>query len=165
MKSGSVIANRKRIDPFVFAPLIFIAHFLEEAPTFVSWFNSHAAPGITAGMFWRVNLAALAITLIVVAVDWLGRSALSLVLVVAWLGFLMPANGIFHVVGAFVDRGYVPGLVTALFLYLPCYSFLFVRAVKSKLASVPILIGAAIFGAIPMATHGYLILFRGSRLF
>ena len=157
--------NLKRFDPVLLAPLIFIAHFLEEAPTFVPWFNSHVTPGITPGMFWRVNITGLAITLVVVAIEWFSRSSLSLILVVGWLGFLMLANAIFHIVAAIVDRSYVPGLLTAVLLYLPYYSWLFVRGVKSKVAGIPVLILAAIIGAIPMCAHGYLIVFRGSRLF
>ena len=60
------------------APFIFVCHFLEEAPTFVEWFNAHVARGITSGLFWRVNISALVITLIVVGIEWLSRSAFSL---------------------------------------------------------------------------------------
>jgi hypothetical protein len=160
-----VTVSRKWAGPILLAPPIFIVHFLEEAPTFVSWFNSHVARGITSGMFWRVNLTALVITLMVVTFEWFSRSSLSLVLVVAWFGCLMLANGLFHIVGAIVDGRYVPGLVTAAFLYLPYYFWLFGRAVKSKRVGVPVLILSAIIGAIPMLAHGFLILFRGSRLF
>lgn len=157
--------NLKRFDPVLLAPLIFIAHFLEESPTFVLWFNSHVTPAITPGMFWRVNITGLAITLVVVAIEWFSRSSLSLILVVGWFGFLMLANAIFHIVAAIVDRNYVPGLLTAVLLYLPYYSWMFVRGVKSTVAGIPVLILAAIIGAIPMCAHGYLIVFRGSRLF
>jgi len=161
----SIPLSRKWFDPILLAPLIFACHFLEEAPTFVPWFNAHVSRGITSGLFWRVNLTALVITLIVVAIEWSSRSGFSLVLVIAWFSFLVLANAIFHIVGAFVDRRYVPGLVTAIVLYLPYYSWLFVRGVKSKRAGIPVLIVAEIIGAIPMLAHGYLILFRGSRLF
>lgn len=157
--------TNKWTGPILLAPPIFIVHFLEEAPTFVSWFNSHVARGITSGMFWRVNLTALVITLIVVALEWFSQSSLSLVLVVAWFGFLFFANAILHIAGAVVDRGYVPGLITAALLYLPYYFWLFMRGVKSGKVAPPVLILAATIGAIPMCLHGYLILFRGSRLF
>jgi len=158
-------SERKLFDPILLAPPIFVAHFLEESPTFVSWFNSHVERGITPGLFWRVNLTALVITMIVVAVEWFSHSSLSLVLVIAWFGALMFANAIFHIAGAFVDSRYVPGVATAAMLYLPYYLWLFVRGVKSRLVGVPVLIGAAVIGGIPMFAHGYLILFKGSRLF
>lgn len=149
----------------LFAPFLFICHFLEESPGFVEWFNSHVARGITQELFWSVNISGLIITLIVVAVEWFSRSALSLTLAVAWFGFLMFANGSFHIAASLIDRQYVPGLVTAAVLYIPFYVWLFTNAVKSKRVEVPVLIAAAVLGSIPMFIHCYLILFRGSRLF
>jgi len=149
----------------VLAPLIFVCHFLEESPRFVEWFNAHVARGISSGLFWRVNISALVITLIVVGSEWLSRSAFSLTLVIAWLGFLMLANALLHIAGGLVDRQYVPGLVTAVFLYIPYYLWLFVKAVKSERVNQLVLFAAAVLGSIPMLVHGYLIIFRGSRLF
>jgi len=147
------------------APFVFVSHFLEESPRFVEWFNTHVARGITSGLFWRVNISALVITIVVVGLDWLSRSALSLSLAIVWLSFLMLANAIFHIVGGVVDRQYVPGLVTAILLYIPYYSWFFVKAVKSKRVKVIGLVVATVLGSLPMLMHGYLILFRGSRLF
>lgn len=147
------------------APFIFIAHFLEESPGFVEWFNVHVPRGITSGLFWRVNIAALIITLIVVAIEWFSRSAFSLTLALAWLSFLMMANAMFHIVGGVVDKQYVPGLATAVLLYIPYYSWLFIKAVKSKRVKVVGLVAAAVAASLPMLIHGYLIIFRGSRLF
>ncbi len=147
------------------APFIFIGHFLEESPRFVEWFNAHVPRGITSPLFWRVNISALVITLIVVAIEWFSRSAFSLILAIAWLSFLMLANALFHVVGGVVDKQYVPGLATAILLYIPYYCWLFMKAVKSKRVRVVGLVAAVVLGSLPMLIHGYLILFRGSRLF
>ena len=46
------------------APIVFTAHVLEEGSSFVAWFNDHVTRGITPGLFWTVNLAALVITLL-----------------------------------------------------------------------------------------------------
>ncbi|HKR00721.1 MAG TPA: HXXEE domain-containing protein [Pyrinomonadaceae bacterium] len=147
------------------APIIFVCHFLEESPGFVQWFNGHVARGITQGLFWRVNLTGLAITLIVVAAGWFSRSAFSLTLAAVWLCFLMPANAIFHLAGALVDRQYVPGLATALLLYLPFYIWFFIKVVKVRQVKLMALLAGAVLGSLPMLIHGYLIIFRGSRLF
>ncbi|CAN5567390.1 hypothetical protein BH20ACI3_BH20ACI3_43100 [soil metagenome] len=147
------------------APVIFVCHFLEESSGFVQWFNELVARGITSGLFWRVNLSALTITLIVVGIQWFSRSAFSLILAIAWLSFLMLANAIFHIAGGLIDRQYVPGLATAILLYLPYYSWFFIKAVKSKQAKVIVLVVGAVLGSLPMLMHGYLIIFRGSRLF
>lgn len=147
------------------APFVFVVHFLEESPGFVGWFNSHVARGITQSLFWGVNLTALFITLAAVLFEWFSRTPLSLDVALAWLGFLMPANALFHVAGSLVDRRYVPGLATAVLLYLPYYLWLFVRALKSRRVTAAALLAAAVPCALPMLVHGYLILFRGDRLF
>lgn|SRR5574341_816269 len=154
--------RRSWSDPVLLAPIIFVCHFLEESPTFVPWFNAHVARGITSDLFWTVNLTALVITLLVVAVEFLSRSSASAILMAGWFGFLMGANALFHIVGGFVDRAYVPGLITAVLLYVPYYSWLIARSVKRAGAAS---IVATVIGAVPMAIHGYLILFKGSRLF
>ncbi|HEV8369198.1 MAG TPA: HXXEE domain-containing protein [Pyrinomonadaceae bacterium] len=147
------------------APVIFVCHFLEESPTFVEWFNSHVTRGISLGLFWRVNLSALVVTLTVVGIEWLFRCAFSMTLAVGWFAFLMFANAIFHIAAGLVGGRYVPGLVTAVVLYIPYYLWLFVKAVKSERVNVSVLFGSAVLGSMPMLMHGYLIVFRGDRLF
>ena len=146
------------------APVIFGAHFLEEGPRFVAWFNAHVTPGITAPLFWTVNLTGLAITVAIVLINWLSDSAISTTLAVVWLSFLMFANALFHVVGAIVDGGYMPGVATSIVLYLPFYSWFVARVVQSGRLSRTAVVISAIIGAIPMLAHGYLMVFRGSRL-
>jgi hypothetical protein len=147
------------------APVIFVCHFLEESPGFVQWFNEHVARGITSGLFWRVNLSALAFTLMLIGIDRLSPSASSLTLAVVWLSFLMPANAVFHIAGGLADGRYVPGLATAVLLYLPYYGWFFARVVKSGRVKPVVLVAWAALGSLPMLIHGYLIIFRGSRLF
>ena len=147
------------------APLIFIAHFVEEGPAFVTWFNAHVARGITEPLFRTVNHTALAVTVAVVVLEWLSASTFSAALAVAWLSLLMFANALFHVIAALVDGAYVPGLVTALLLYLPFYAWFVARVVQLRRLPLGVVIGAAAVGALPMFVHGYLIVFEGSRLF
>jgi hypothetical protein len=147
------------------APVIFVCHFLEEGPGFVDWFNAHVARGITEPLFWQVNLTALVTTIAVVALEWFAPSPLSAVALVAWFSFLMLANAVLHVVGALVDRAYVPGLVTAIVLYLPFGIWLVRRMLQTRRLHGGTVAVAAVFAALPMLVHGYLIIFRGSRLF
>jgi len=149
----------------LFAPLVFVAHFLEEGPGFVPWFNAHFARGITAELFWTVNATALLITVLVVLVYRAGESAAGVILLVAWLSFLMLTNAIFHITGAIVDQDYVPGLVTAILLYLPYCGWVAVEVVRSRRVAPGLLAAAAVVGGLPMAVHGYRILFLGTRLF
>ncbi len=147
------------------APLVFVAHFLEESPGFVPWFNTHVAQGITQDLFWTVNTVALLITILLAIGFWTTRSPASVILVVAWLSFLMLTNAIFHIAGAIMDRAYVPGLATAIVLYLPYCGWVAGHVVRSRRVRPGVLAAAALLGAIPMAVHGYRILFLGTRLF
>lgn len=147
------------------APFIFVAHWLEESRGFVSWFNTHVREGITQGLFQTVNAAGLVITVLVVLGFWVTQSPASVLLVTAWLSFLMLTNAIFHITGAIVDEDYVPGLVTAILLYLPYCGWVAVEVIRSRRVAPGLLAAAAVVGGLPMAVHGYRILFLGTRLF
>jgi len=147
------------------APLLFAAHVLEESPRFVPWFNAHVTRGITADLFWGVNVTALALTVAATAAYAASRSPVLLVLLAAWLSFMMPTNAVFHITAAIVDRGYVPGVVTAVCLYLPYSAWLARETVRTRPVAPLALAAAAALGAVPMAVHGYRIVFLGTRLF
>ena len=146
-------------------PLVFVVHVLEEWPGFVAWFNSLVTPGITRELFLSVNLAAFTITLVVSALAASSREPIAGLVAVAWVGFLMLANGVFHLVGTLVHARYSPGVVSGTLLYLPL-SFLVLRAASRELGlSGRVTAAVALLGGVPMYVHGYLIVFRGSRLF
>jgi hypothetical protein len=147
------------------APLVFVVHFLEESPGFVPWFNGHVTRGITQDLFWTVNATGLVITVLVALAYRATRSDVASVLVVAWLSFLMLTNAIFHVTGSIVDRAYVPGLVSAIVLYVPYCAWVGWRIVRDRRVAPGVVAAAAVLGGAPMAVHGYRILFLGSRLF
>lgn len=147
------------------APIIFICHFLEEAPGFVAWFNARVASGIDFATFLQVNLSALVITVLVVGMYWFVHSSFALSLVIVWFSFLMFANALLHIVGSIIDKGYAPGVITALLLYLPYYFYVLAKTFKTGQRRMSLIIGAAVLGATPMCIHGYRILFLGSRLF
>ena len=151
----------------LFAPVVFIIHVLEEAPGFVAWFNSLVPRGITQSLFLRVNAVGLVITVLIVlfvATSQDSDPAAGLALA-AWVGFLMLANGLLHIVGTVAHARYCPGVVTGTLLYLP-YGAIFLRGIVRETRLNPIVvISAAALGAIPMVVHGYLIVFRASRLF
>jgi len=149
----------------ILAPFIFTGHFLEESPGFVSWFNAHVSRGITTRLFWSVNVTALVITVIITIIELSAPSTVSLSLIILWFSFLMLANAIFHITGAIVDKHYMPGLITAIGLYLPYYFFVVIRLLKTGIVKIGWLILLALLGSALMLIHGYLIIFRGSRLF
>ncbi len=149
----------------ILAPFIFTGHFLEESPGFVAWFNSHMSRGITSGLFWNVNIIALVITGIITITELLAPSPGSAALIILWFSFLMLANALFHITGAIVDKHYMPGLTTAIVLYLPYYFFVVSRLLKTGRVKIGWLIVLAFLGLALIIIHGFLIIFRGSRLF
>ena len=147
------------------APVVFAAHVAEEAPGFVAWFNALVPRGITQPLFLTVNAAAMAVTLAVSALVAAAAGGGSGLLLAAWVGFLMLANGLFHLVGTIAHAKYCPGLVTGTLLYLPFGALVLRRIVRDLQLPPALVAGAAGIGAVPMLVHGYLIVFRGSRLF
>jgi hypothetical protein len=147
------------------APLIFVAHVVEEAPGFVTWVNAHIDRDITQAAFWTVNITGLLLTLAVVLFEWLSRSKGSAIVALAWIGFVMVGNAVLHTAGAIVDQGYAPGVITALLLYVPFSAWVIASALRTRRLSVSAATVAVVLGALPMLAHGYMILFRGTRLF
>jgi hypothetical protein len=147
------------------APIIFIFHVVEEAPGFVAWFNSLVPRGITQNTFLTVNAAAFAITIFVVLFVQVSPDPASSIVLAAWVGFLMLGNGMLHIVGTIAHARYCPGVITGTFLYLPYGVLLLRRTVRDLQVPSTAVFGAAALGAVPMLVHGYLIVFRASRLF
>lgn len=132
------------------APIVFALHVVEEAPGFVAWFNSLVpARPITDDLFYTVNAVAFVITVVVAGVLAATREAGAALGALAWISFLMLANGLFH------------GCAS-----VPAYSMWFVRqtirrySIETAPAATAIILGMA-----PMLAHGYLIVFTASRLF
>lgn len=146
-------------------PVIFVLHVAEEAPGFVSWFNSLVLRHISQQLFLAVNLTAFVITVLLSLFVAAAPDRSTALLAVAWVGFLMFANGLFHAVATVAHGRYCPGVLTGVVLYLP-FSCLFVRAVVKQLrVPVNLVISVMLAGGIPMFIHGFLIVFRGDRLF
>jgi hypothetical protein len=146
-------------------PIVFALHVAEECFGFVPWFNARVDPDITWGSFVTVTSVGFGVTVIIAAQLAVSRGRAIGLLASAWVGFVMFANGLFHVAAAILDGGYVPGAGTAVLLYLPVSLLLF-GAVWAECAIRPTAIAAAaLLGGIPMYWHCWLILFRGSRLF
>lgn len=147
------------------APFLFILHVLEEAPGFVEWFNSLVPRGISQNLFLTVNAVGLAITVVVVLLVAASPDRASGLLLAAWVGFLMLANAVLHLVGTIAHARYCPGVVTGTLLYVPYGALLLQRIVRELGLSPGVVLGTAALGGAPMLLHGYLIVFRASRLF
>jgi Protein of unknown function with HXXEE motif len=157
-----------RADPsriVLLAPLLFGVHVLEEAPGFVRWFNSLVQRGISWDLFLAVNVMAFLITLLVAGVAATAPSRVAMLVAVGWLGFLMFANAVLHLAGTAMHGRYSPGVVTATLLYLPYFGWLTSLVHRRYNIALPTLFTTTVVAGLPMFVHGYLILFRGSRLF
>jgi len=156
------VALRKLV---LLAPFIFILHVLEEAPGFVEWFNSLVPRGISQSLFLAVNAVGLAITVVIVLLVAASPDRASGLVLAAWVGFLMLANGVLHLVGTVAHARYCPGVVTGTLLYLPYGAVLLRKIIHELRLSPGVVLGTAALGGAPMLLHGYLIVFRASRLF
>jgi hypothetical protein len=158
----------KDVDPakaVLLAPLIFLLHVLEEAPGFVAWFNTLVREGITQPLFLAVNATALVITVALAAALAGTREKGAAIVTLTWLSCLMFANATFHVTATIVHRMYAPGVITAALLYLPYFTWFLWLVLRRYKIGVPSALGAVLVGAAPMFAHGYLIVFKGERLF
>ena len=157
-----IVALRKLV---LLAPFIFILHVIEEAPGFVEWFNSLVPRGISQNTFFAVNAVALTLTVVIALLVAASPDRASGLVLAAWVGFLMLANGVLHLAGTIAHARYCPGVVTGTLLYLP-YGVLLLRKIARDLELNPgVVLGTAALGGAPMLVHGYLIVFRASRLF
>ena len=147
------------------APIIFAAHVAEEAPGFVEWFNSLVPRGISQSLFLSVNAGGFVITNILAGMLAATQERAAATVMLAWLGFLMLANAAFHLIATIVHDRYCPGVVTATVLYLPYFAWFFRVAVRDLGVQVPVAVVSLLVGSLPMAIHGYLIVFRSDRLF
>lgn len=143
------------------APVVFAIHVAEEAPGYVDWFNSIVSPGISQRSFLTVNAVAFVITALAAA----ATSRAALLAAAGWLSFLMFANAILHLTGAIVHDRYCPGVVTATVFYLPYFTWFMLLVRKQFAVSAPGLAAIILLAGTPMFVHGYLIVFKGSRLF
>ena len=159
---ASIISNPYRF--ILLAPLLFIFHVAEEAAGFVNWVNSLIDRDITPALFLSVNLTGF-IILSGLSVLTAGTKGKTITLItLAWFGFMMLANALFHILATLVYQHYAPGTLTSVVLYLP-FVFWFSRLLISKTGMRPItIITAILIGSIPMAIHGYLIIFEAIRL-
>ena len=112
------------------APVVHLAHILEEATAFMQWLNSITFPPVPEGSFLTANWPTLLITAILaVSAAFLPYKAPALALLI-WLSYFMFANTLFHIAATLALRRYCPGLITSVGLYLPyfCWFTAYVKA-------------------------------------
>ena len=78
------------------APLVFLAHVVEEAPGLIAWMNGRFELDLTMWYFVAMNAIGLLVTVVVAAPSVRSRNYFRALGVIAWLSFLMLANGVLH---------------------------------------------------------------------
>jgi hypothetical protein len=145
-------------------PIVFALHVFEESLGFVQWFNERVEPDLSWRTFVTVTSVCFVITVLIAASLSVLRDRAIGVVAVAWVGFLMFANGIVHIAASILDGAYVPGLATAIVLYLPVSLALFEAiSFECKLPRSAV-VTVALAAGIPMYLQGWLVLFRGTSL-
>ena len=146
------------------APFILLAHVAEEAPGFIPWYNRHVEPDLTIGGFLAFSTIGLLVTVLVTVPTVRSRNYQLALALIGWLSFLMLANGIVHLTASIVFREYVPGTVTAAFLYLPYFFVAAVMICQEFSVRPRTAVFAATVGAIPMFVQAVGILTVGRRI-
>lgn len=165
MTAGAEPRKERARRVLLLAPVVFALHVYEEYPAFIDWMNRRVDQPMTVERFTAINGSAFAITLALsVAAAFLGGRATALALV-AWLAFLMLANGILHVLATAIDGAYAPGTLTSAVLYLPYFAIALAacRRVGDGIGWRPALV-ATLLGALPMLLQGAGVLTGGRRL-
>lgn len=146
------------------APLVVLAHIAEEAPGFLDWFNQHVEPDLGADTFVAINVTGVLITAFLAVPSVHSRSRALALGLVAWLGFVMLANGGLHLTASLVFREYVPGTVTAGVLYMPYFVAATITICRNLGIRFPVAMGAAAIGSVPMIVQGVGVLAFGRRI-
>lgn len=145
-------------------PIVFALHVFEESLGFVQWFNERVEPDLSWRTFVTVTSVCFVITVLIAASLSVQRDRSIGVVAVVWVGFLMFANGIVHIAASVLDGAYVPGLATAILLYLPVSLALFEAiSFECKLPRSAV-VTVALAAGIPMYLQGWLVLVRGTSL-
>ncbi|MBN1531857.1 MAG: HXXEE domain-containing protein [Spirochaetes bacterium] len=130
---------------FRIAVAVSVVHVLEEYRFHWVAFANRYVPGITPGQFAAVNIVFIAYT---VAGAMAGTGCPVFSMSVPALLFI---NSFFHIVPSLMKRGYTPGLISAILLYIPLSVYAFVRALDEGLLSPAGAVASFALGILCMA--------------
>jgi len=155
-------ANAGRM--ILLAPILYLAHILEEAPGYIRWFNVAVSGRLPEGHFVTENLPPMLATSIIATAALSMRRGF-LLLMLSWISYFMLANGLFHVEATMYLVKYCPGTVTATLLYLPYFGW-FVWYLRTRLEmSLGLLVLVTMLAGAPMLIQGFMIVFLGQRFY
>jgi hypothetical protein len=146
-------------------PLAFLVHVAEEAPGILQWLNARVEQDASMHLYVASGAAIFVITVAVAHLLSIARDRLAATIALAWIGFAIFGNAVYHILGTVADRAYVPGVVTAVMLYLPISALLVRATVIECRMPAWAAIGVLVAGGIPLYIHAVRVVFEGRRLF
>jgi hypothetical protein len=132
------------------SPAAFALHVLEEAPRFTAWAQRYASDRYTQADFIRNNVLGLALTVGATLIVWRFTSNRPIFFVYYSTVLTQQAlfNTVFHAGSTVAFGAYSPGVVTALFLFLPLWYYLTRVALREGLLSRKSALVASLIGGL-----------------
>jgi Protein of unknown function with HXXEE motif len=129
-------------------PAAFVLHVAEEWPRFINWAQRHASSRYTQHDYIIIHLAGIASAIMMAAIvsRFPNRTLVFLFFAFAFAPGLL-CNTFFHAGATLVTREYCPGVITAMTIYIPVFSFVCRLAWRENLVSVTTLPSALLIAA------------------
>jgi len=132
-------------------PLAFCFHLAEEAPGFPEWVSEVLGGELSARAFYRNNAGYMLLLLGLTVWASRARSPRSIAALFFWVSGQLLWNALFHVYTQHRFRSYSPGYFTAIFVYLPVYSYLTYLGLRERFLAWRFLPVCFVGGALGMA--------------
>lgn len=141
---------------FLFIPVEFLVHVLEEYPLFPVWATKHF--GTTTRDWYILTHAILLLLVIFVTFLSIDKNHLGIFLAVSTQTIIF-TNGLFHVFTTYLFKEYSPGVISSILITFP-YSYIFYQEVLyNSFLTQPVFIVSIILGmAISLSIIGSLFL-------
>lgn len=130
-------------------PAAFALHVVEESLGFSRWVTGVLQGEISVSTFYVNNAAFMVVLLGLCAACLRTRSRLWLWALFLWTSGQQLFNAVFHVYTQVIFNAYSPGLFTAVFGYVPLYTYLTYLVLRERLLprwALPILLAVGLLG-------------------
>ena len=141
---------RKRLSAAVFFPAIFALHIVEESRGFPRWVSGVLHGEMEVSAFYVNNAAFMIVLVGLCLVSLRTRSRAALWALFLWTSGQQLFNAVFHVYTRVVFNAYSPGIFTAVFGYVPVYTYLTYLVLRERLLPGGSCRWASLLGAVGM---------------
>lgn len=144
-------------------PLAFLVHVAEEVPGILQWVNARVEPDLSMHLYVASAAAIFVITVAVAHLLSIARDRLAATIALAWVGFAIFGNAVYHLLTVYAEGGYVAGIVTASLIYLPVTALLIRATVLECRMPVWAAVCVTVAGGIPDYFQAMRVVFEGRR--